>query len=98
MWEVSKLTSHLCFLNRYSRIVPIRRKAKGPGGGQFSPNARPKQIIPAVPLTVNDPGRRLTRDELLARYADGERDFPNVDLIGVDLTEENLAGARLPGD
>ena len=42
----------------------------------------------------------MTRDELLSRYAAGERDFRRVNLRGVDLseailTEANLAGACL---
>ena len=34
----------------------------------------------------------MTRDELLSRYADGERDF-----TGADMTDANLSGANLSG-
>ena len=38
---------------------------------------------------------RLTREELLKAYADGERDFRYVDLSGVDLGEVNLTNVDL---
>lgn len=39
----------------------------------------------------------MTRDELLARYAAGERDFGGVNLSGADLFRVNLSGANLSG-
>ena len=39
----------------------------------------------------------MTRDELLTRYAAGERDFRGVDLGEVDLAFVILAGANLAG-
>jgi len=36
----------------------------------------------------------MTRDELLQRYAAGERDFRGVDLSGVDLYRANLWAAK----
>lgn len=39
----------------------------------------------------------MNRDELLSRYANGDRDFRGVNLSGVDLRGVNLSGADLRG-
>jgi len=39
----------------------------------------------------------MTRQELLQRYAAGERDFHGADLSGADLSGANLTGANLSG-
>ena len=82
---------------RHSLSMPTRRRPKGPGGGQFAPNARPEQPISDVPLTVNAPGCTLTKDELLARYANGERDFPGVNCTGADRRGVNFGGVNFGG-
>jgi uncharacterized protein YjbI with pentapeptide repeats len=38
---------------------------------------------------------RITAEELLQRYAAGERDFSGVDLEGADLVRANLAGTGI---
>ena len=38
---------------------------------------------------------KITAEELLRRYADGERDFAGVDLHGVDLSGAVLTGINL---
>ena len=50
--------------------------------------------------TLND--LDMTAEELLAKYAAGEREFPKAelsgaDLSGVDLRETDLSGANLDG-
>ena len=37
----------------------------------------------------------MTRDELLSRYADGERNFTDANLAGANLTGADLSGADL---
>ena len=37
----------------------------------------------------------MTRDELLSRYADGERDFTGANLSGANLSYADLSGADL---
>ena len=69
--------------------MPIRRRSRGSDGGQFKAWPRCEQVESEVPVKANAVGRTMiSRDELLARYANGERDF----------TCANLAGAKLSGD
>ena len=40
---------------RHSLRVPIRRRGKGKGGGQFAPGERPLDVDPTVPIELEQP-------------------------------------------
>ena len=79
----------------HSFSVPTRRRRpKGPGGGQFVPDAPPRQVISDVPLTgPAAAGGATPKDVLLERYAHGDRDFTSMDLTDADLRYVNCPGA-----
>jgi uncharacterized protein YjbI with pentapeptide repeats len=65
--------------------------------GNCCPDPTPSSVTKQQAVLQQEREQKLTAQELLKRYAAGEREFPDVDLSGQILKGVNLSGANLGG-